>query len=261
MEKTKIILSGACGRLCSVIATLVAERDDCEIVGGVDVVTNATSYPIVTSFGELDTLGIKGDVIIDCSHHTTVGELTEYAKKSSTPTVICTTGHTDDEEIIIKKASEIIPVLKSRNMSLGINLLSELVKKAASVLGADFDIEIVEAHHHNKLDAPSGTALMLADAAREARDESGLETEYVYERQSVRRAREPKEIGISAIRGGTIVGDHSVIFAGSNEVITLSHRAESRDLFATGAIRAALHIVGKPAGFYTMADVIGDALK
>lgn len=261
MEKIRIILSGACGRLCSVIASLAEGRDDCEIIGGVDVLPKDAPYPIVKTFDELDALGVKGDVIIDCSHHTTVGALTEYAKKTSTPAVICTTGHTDDEEIIIKKASEVIPILKSRNMSLGINLLSELVKKAASVLGADFDIEIVEAHHHNKLDAPSGTALMLADAAREARDEGGLETEYVYERQSVRHAREPKEIGISAIRGGTIVGDHSVIFAGSNEVITLSHRAESRDLFATGAIRAALHLAGKPAGFYTMADVIGDALK
>lgn len=261
MEKIRIILSGACGRLCSVIANLTEGRDDCEIVGGVDVIKKTASYPIVSSFDELDALGVKGDVIIDCSNHKVVGALTEYAKKNSTPAVICTTGHTDDEEIIINKASEIIPILKSRNMSLGINLLSELVKKAAYVLGADFDIEIIEAHHHNKLDAPSGTALMLADAAREARDEKGLETEYVCERQSVRKARDSKEIGISSIRGGTIVGDHSVIFAGANEVITLSHHAESRDLFAVGAIRAAIHLIGKPAGFYTMADVIGDAIK
>ena len=258
MKKTKIILSGACGRLCSVIADLVSGRDDCEIVGGVDVIKKDAAYPIVSSFDELD---VKGDVIIDCSYHTTIGNVLGYAKKNGTPAVICTTGHTDDEEILIKETSEIIPVLKSRNMSLGINLLSELVKKASSVLGEDFDIEIVEAHHHNKLDAPSGTALMLADAARDVRDEAGLDTEYVYERQSVRKKRETKEIGISAIRGGPIVGEHSVIIAGTNEVITLSHRAESRDLFAIGAIRAALHIAGKPAGFYTMADVIGDAVK
>ena len=259
MKKTRIILSGARGRLCSVVAQCVSTREDCEIVCGVDVMSAEGPFPIYDSF---DKITETADVIIDCSHHTVVGALTDYALRTGTPVVICTTGHTDTEELIIKKTAEKIPVLKSRNMSLGINLLAELVKKAAGILGEDFDIEIIEAHHRNKLDAPSGTALMLADAAREAREESGLDTEYVYERPSVRQKRGSAEIGISAIRGGTIVGDHSVIFAGESEVITLSHRAESRDLFASGAVRAALYIAKeKSAGLYSMSDVIGDAIK
>ncbi len=259
MNKTKIILSGASGRLCSVIAKLVSERDDCEIICGKDIKESLDGeYPIYDSFDKID---VKGDVIVDCSFHTSVTELIDYALKTGTAVVICTTGHTDDEMELITKASEAIPILKSRNMSLGINLLSELTKKAAAVLGSDYDIEIVEAHHRNKLDAPSGTALMLADAAREARDGCGLETEYVYDRSPVRKKREDREIGISAIRGGTIVGEHSVIFAGTDEVIKLSHSAGSRDLFANGAIRAALYLDGQGKGFYTMANVIGDMIN
>lgn len=254
MEKTKIILSGATGRLCTAIARLCSERDDCEIVCGVDIHVNSESkFPIYTKFDEIKE---KGDVIIDCSHHTLAGAIMDYAKANHLAVVVCTTGHTDDEDALIHGAGAFIPVLKSRNMSLGINLLSELVKKAAAVLGEDFDIEIVEAHHNKKLDAPSGTALMLADAAAEVRDES----EYVYDRHNVRKQRDKREIGISSIRGGTIVGEHSVIFAGQDEVITLSHSAGSRDLFAQGAIRAALWLAGQKKGFYTMADVIGDAL-
>ena len=259
MKKIRIILSGASGRLCSVIARMAGERDDCEVICGVDVSENSGSpFPVYDSF---DKISESADVIIDCSYHTSVGALLEYAIRTNTPAVICTTGHTDDEMELIKKASESIPVLKSRNMSLGINLLTELTKKAASVLGEDFDIEIVEAHHHNKLDAPSGTALMLADAAREARDESGIDSEYVYDRTNVRQKRKSSEIGISSIRGGTIVGEHSVIFAGEDEVITLSHSAGSRNLFASGAIRAALYLVGKGAGYYTIADVISEILN
>lgn len=254
MEKTKIILSGATGRLCTAIARLCSERDDCEIVCGVDIhVSNESKFPIYTKFDEIKE---KGDVIIDCSHHTLAGEIVRYAKENHLAIVVCTTGHTDDEAAVIHEAGETIPVLKSKNMSLGINLLSELVKKAAAALGEDFDIEIVEAHHNKKLDAPSGTALMLADAAAEVRDES----EYVYDRHNVRKQRDKREIGISSIRGGTIVGEHSVIFAGQDEMITLSHSAGSRDLFAQGAIRAALWLAGQKKGFYTMADVIGDAL-
>jgi len=258
MDILKIALSGATGRLCSVIAKIVAQRDDCEIVFGVDIKADPNAgYPIYNSFEEAKE---KVDVIIDCSHHTAVASLLGFAVKNKIPTIICTTGHTDDEEAIIHEASRIIPVLKSRNMSLGINLLSELVKRAASILGEDFDIEIVEAHHNKKLDAPSGTALMLADAAKEARDESNISSEYVFDRHAVRRKRETSEIGISSIRGGTIVGEHAVIFAGNDEVITLSHSAGSRDLFANGAIRAAFYLPGKAAGFYTMTDVIEDIL-
>lgn len=253
MKKTRIILSGASGRLCTVIAKLISERDDCEVVCGVDIVGTA-AFPIYDSF---DKITEEADVVIDCSHHTLAPKLAEYITKTQTAAVVCTTGHTDEEEAAIRKASEAVAVVKSRNMSLGINLLSELAKRAASVLGEDFDVEILEAHHRNKIDAPSGTALMLADAVRDGRDN---ELDYVYERASRREKRRDSEIGISSIRGGTIVGEHSVIFAGNNEVITLSHRAESRDLFATGAIRAAMFVSGKTAGMYTMSDVIAEIL-
>lgn len=254
MKKTKIILSGATGRLCTAIARLCADRADCEIVCGVDINAGSEAkFPIYTNFDEIKE---QGDVIIDCSHHTLAGKIMDYAKANHLAVVVCTTGHTDDEDAVIHEAGGTVPVLKSRNMSLGINLLSELVKKAAAALGEDFDIEIVEAHHNKKLDAPSGTALMLADAAAEVRDES----EYVYDRHSVRKQRSKREIGISSIRGGTIVGEHSVIFAGQDEVITLSHSAGSRDLFAQGAIRAALWLAGQKKGFYTMADVISDSI-
>ncbi|MGN1346375.1 MAG: 4-hydroxy-tetrahydrodipicolinate reductase [Eubacteriales bacterium] len=257
MEKIKIILSGASGRLCTVIAKLAAAREDCEVVCGVDVAETPAPFPIYDSF---DKITEAADVVIDCSHHTTAPKLAEYLLRTGTPAVVCTTGHTEDEERVLRDASEKVAVIKSRNMSLGINLLSELAKRAAAVLGEDFDVEIVEAHHRNKLDAPSGTALMLADAVKEAREEAGRESEYTYERASRREKRGDAEIGISSIRGGTIVGEHSVIFAGPDEVITLSHSAGSRDLFGTGAIRAALFIADKPAGFYTMADVIAEIL-
>ena len=257
MENIKIIISGASGRLCTVIAKLVEGRDDCEVICGVDITGMTAAFPIYDSF---DKITEAADVVIDCSHHTLAPKLADYLVRTNTAAVVCTTGHTDDEERAIREASEKVAVIKSRNMSLGINLLSELVKRAATVLGADFDIEVLEAHHRNKIDAPSGTALMLADAAKEARDAAGLESEYVYERASKREKRGDAEIGISSIRGGTIVGEHSVIFAGNNEVLTLSHSAESRDLFGTGAIRAALFIAGRPAGFYTMSDVIAEIL-
>lgn len=250
-----ILLSGASGRLCSTIAKLAADRDDIAILGGVDVNPVAgASYPIWTSF---DEVAGTPDVIIDCSFHTAVGALLDYATAYHIPTVICTTGHTDEENTQIHEASATIPVLHSRNMSLGINLLMELVKKTAAVLGEEYDIEILEKHHNKKLDAPSGTALMLAEAAEEGR---GSDTTFVYDRHDVRKAREKREIGISSIRGGTIVGEHEVIFAGTDEVITLSHSAGSRDLFAVGAIKAALWLNDKAPGFYTMSDVCRDLL-
>ncbi len=254
MKNTRIILSGASGRLCTVVARMCAAREDCEIVCGVDVAANGNApFPVYSAFSLIKE---EADVIIDCSHHSVAEQLMAYATEKSLAVVVCTTGHTDDEDELIHKSGNSVPVLKSRNMSLGINLLTELVKKAAAALGEEFDIEIVEAHHNKKLDAPSGTALMLADAAAEVRAES----EYVFDRHSVRKQRETREIGISSIRGGTIVGEHSVIFAGQDEVITLSHSAGSRDLFAQGAIRAALWLAEQKKGFYTMADVISDSL-
>jgi len=251
----RILLSGASGRLCSTIGRMAADRDDIEILGGIDLQPAAGSpYPIWQDYSELPAVP---DVIIDCSHHTAVSKLLDYAKTNHVPAVICTTGHTEEETALIHDAADVIPVLHSRNMSLGINLLSELVKKTAMVLGQEYDIEILEMHHNKKLDAPSGTALMLAEAAAEGRDG---ESEFVYDRHAVRKAREKKEIGISSIRGGTIVGEHEVIFAGTDEVIKLSHSAGSRDLFAVGAIKAALYLADRQPGFYTMADVCRDML-
>ncbi|MBQ8523466.1 MAG: 4-hydroxy-tetrahydrodipicolinate reductase [Clostridia bacterium] len=248
MRPLRIILSGCSGRLGTVVARIAAERDDLEIVCGVDL-RGSADFPVKGSFAEVDT---DADVIIDISHHTVIGDVLAYAKAHALPVVICTTGHTDEEDALIKDAAKYVPILKSRNMSLGINLMMELVRRTAATLGEEFDIEIVEAHHNKKLDAPSGTALMLADAARDVREDA----EYIYDRHSVRREREKREIGIHSIRGGTIVGEHSVIFAGRDEVITLSHSAGSRDLFAAGAVKAAIFLKGAKPGYYTMNDVV-----
>lgn len=248
MNPCRILVSGCSGRLGSVISRLAAESAELQVVGGVDRVGNA-EYPIFDSFANVN---VECDVIIDVSHHTVAPALMEYAVAKNIPVVICTTGHTDEEEQIIRDASERIPVLKSRNMSLGINVMMELVRRATAALGDGYDIEVVEAHHSRKLDAPSGTALMLADAAKEVRENA----EYIYDRTPRRQERDKNEIGIHSVRGGTIVGEHSVIFAGLDEVITLSHSAGSRDLFASGAIKAALFVKSASAGFYTMNDVV-----
>lgn len=248
MKPLRIILSGCSGRLGSVVARIASERDDLEIVCGVDLKGSA-DFPVKSSFAEVDA---DADVIIDISHHTVIGDVLDYAKRHALPVVICTTGHTEEEDALIKEASRHVAILKSRNMSLGINLMMELVRRTAATLGEEFDIEIVEAHHNKKLDAPSGTALMLADAARDVREDA----EYIYDRHAVRREREKREIGIHSVRGGTIVGEHSVIFAGCDEVITISHSAGSRDLFATGAVKAAIFLKDAKPGYYTMNDVV-----
>ena len=248
MNPCRILISGCSGRLGSVIAKLAAESRDITVVAGVDRVGDA-SFPIFSDFSKVD---VQCDVIVDVSHHTVAPALMEYAVANNVPVVVCTTGHTEEEDAIIRDAAKKIPVLKSRNMSLGINVMMELVRRAAAALGDGYDIEVVEAHHSKKLDAPSGTALMLADAAKEVREDA----EYVYDRTPRRQERDKKEIGIHSVRGGTIVGEHSVIFAGLDEVITLSHSAGSRDLFASGAIKAALFVKNASAGFYTMSDVV-----
>lgn len=248
MKPLRIILSGCSGRLGSVVARIASERDDLEIVCGVDLKGSA-DFPVKKSFADVDA---DADVVIDISHHTVIGDVLDYAKRHALPVVICTTGHTEEEDALIKEASRHVAILKSRNMSLGINLMMELVRRTAATLGEEFDIEIVEAHHNKKLDAPSGTALMLADAARDVR----ANAEYIYDRHAVRREREKREIGIHSVRGGTIVGEHSVIFAGCDEVITISHSAGSRDLFATGAVKAAIFLKDAKPGYYTMNDVV-----
>jgi 4-hydroxy-tetrahydrodipicolinate reductase len=249
----KIVVSGCGGRLGSAIVQRIARRDDCTVIAGVDIAAETVSarydFPVYPS---VDRLAETADVIIDCSHHTAVIPLLAYCTAKHIPAVIATTGHTEEEITAIREASARIPVLYSRNMSLGINLLLDLVQRAAAILGEEYDVEIVEAHHNKKLDAPSGTALMLADAIRDVREES----EYVYDRHSVRRERGAQEIGVHSVRGGTIVGEHEVIFAGTDEVIRISHSAYSRDVFATGAVRAALFAADAAPGMYSMKEML-----
>lgn len=250
---TNILLCGCGGRMGAAVAALVNNRDDSKIVAGIDVnlssVAQASGFPVYSDISEFSG---KADVIVDFSHHSALPHLIKYATANSVPLVICTTGHTEEELEAMREASHQIPVFFSGNMSIGINLLVALCKKASEALGTAFDVEIIEKHHNKKLDAPSGTALMIADAIKSTRNE----TEYVYDRHSVRRQRDSKEIGIHSIRGGTIVGEHEVVFAGNNEMLTISHTAMSREIFAAGAVRAAEYIIGKTAGMYDMSDVI-----
>ena len=197
---------------------------------------------------------VEADAVIDFSHPSALAPLLEMCQARNLPVVLATTGYDQQQLEAISEAATHIPVFRSANMSLGVNVLLDLVKKAASVLGLDYDVEIVERHHHRKVDAPSGTALMIADAAASALP---YEPEYVYDRHNVRQPRGPHEIGISAVRGGTIVGDHTVIFAGRDEVIELSHHAASREVFASGAVRAAKFLTGVQApGLYDMSYLV-----
>jgi len=249
---TRIIMHGASGYMGKVISDLCQADADAEVVAGVDVNTEADRpYPIYKS---LDEVKEEADVIIDFSHVSAIDGMLSFCEKTKMPVVLCTTGLSEEQLQKVTELSKKSAVLKSANMSLGINTLMELLKKAAAVFApAGFDIEIVEKHHNRKLDAPSGTALALADSVNDA---LGNEYEYVYDRSNRREKRPEKEIGISAVRGGTIVGDHDVIFAGTDEVITFSHTAYSRSVFAKGAIEAAKFLKGKTEGFYDMADVI-----
>lgn len=193
-------------------------------------------------------------MIVDFSNVSATGHLLEYCRRTRTPVVICTTGHSEEQLALIRETAKEIPVFRSGNMSLGINLMMEVLKKCASVLGADFDVEIIEKHHNQKLDAPSGTALMLADAVNEALP---YDAEYVYDRHERREKRPAHEIGIHTIRGGTIVGEHSVIFSGRDEIIEIKHNANSREVFAAGAVNAAAFLARQTGpGLYNMSDVI-----
>lgn len=248
-----ILLCGCGGRMGAAFTAAAGAAGD-RVIAGIDINPAADStYPV---FSSPDEFTGKADVIVDFSHHSALAGLLSYAERTGTPIVVCTTGHSDEEIAMMHEAAKTVPVFFSRNMSLGINLLISLCRKAAATLGLDFDVEIIEKHHNKKLDAPSGTALMLADAIKET-DESAPRT-YVYDRHAVRRARERGEIGLHAVRGGTIVGEHEVLFAGKDEVVTLSHSATSREVFATGAMRAAHYMAGKPAGFYNMDNVLAE---
>ena len=249
---TKIIMLGCNGRMGQMITDIVSQDNEAEIVAGIDLVNNRENdYPVFTDIKDCD---IAADAIIDFSASNGFEERMDYAVEKQIPIIVCSTGLSDEQMTYLVEASKKVAVLKSANMSLGINLLMKLVKEAAMNLAENgFDIEIVEKHHNQKLDAPSGTALALADSINDAMEER---YEYVYDRSKVRRKRGKNELGISAVRGGSIVGDHDVIFAGTDEVITLSHTAYSRAVFAKGSVAAAKFIKGKAAGLYDMADVL-----
>ena len=250
---TKVIMHGCNGKMGQMITNIVNEDPEIEIVAGVDFLNqNSDKYPVFKTIQECD---ITADAVIDFSTAVAVDGLLDYCVEKQIPCVLCTTGLSKEQLEKVEEAAKKVAVLKSANMSLGINVLLKLLKEAAATFNeAGFDIEIVEKHHNQKIDAPSGTALALADSINE---EFNNEFEYVYDRSQVREKRSKKEIGISAVRGGTIVGDHDVIFAGTDEVITFSHRAYSKAVFAKGAVQAAKFLKGKPAGKYDMSDVIG----
>lgn len=249
---TKIIMLGCNGRMGRMITDMVKQDDECTIVAGIDIVDNRDNgYPVYTKLADCD---VEADAIIDFTSATDFESRMDYAVDKQIPIIECSTGLSEEQMDYLKKASEKVAVLKSANMSLGINLLMKLLKEAAVKLAGDgFDVEIVEKHHNQKLDAPSGTALALADSINEAMDDR---YEYIYDRSQVRQKRDKKELGISAVRGGTIVGEHEVIFAGTDEVITFKHTAYSRAVFAKGSITAAKYLKGKAAGLYDMSDVL-----
>ncbi len=248
----RIILRGCGGRMGKMIGEIVSEKPEVKIVAGIDISDCKLDYPV---YKELADVREEADVLVDFSTSIGVEKLIEDAISRNIPCVLCSTGYTPEQLAVIDSASSKIAVFRSANMSLGINIITKLLKQAAVILGNEgFDIEIVEKHHKKKLDAPSGTALMLADAMNEALDNAN---EYVYDRTGRKMTRPKNEIGISAVRGGTIVGEHEVIFAGTDEVIEIKHQAASRAVFAKGAVAAAEFICGKPAGKYSMDDVIG----
>lgn len=248
----RIIMNGCCGHMGRVITNIVAADENAQIVAGVDPAGCAMEYPVFTA---IEDCGIEADVLIDFSSFKAVDAVIDYCTAKKLPLVECTTGLTPEQIGRLQEMSRSVAVLRSANMSLGINTLLKLLSAAAKVLApAGFDMEIVEKHHNLKKDAPSGTALALADCLKEA---CGNEHNYVYDRTARHEARDAKEIGISAVRGGNIVGEHEVIFAGTDEVIEFKHTAYSKAVFGKGAVEAGKFLAGKPAGMYDMQDVIG----
>lgn len=249
----KVIMHGCNGHMGQVVSAMAAADPEVEIVAGIDLVDNRENgYPVFTDIWSCQT---EADVVIDFCSAKATDVLLEYCADRKLPVVLCTTGLSEEQLKKVEDTSKKVAVLKSANMSLGINLLMKLVKEAAQTLAAaGFDMEIVEKHHRLKVDAPSGTALALADSINEGLDQA---YHYIYDRSQRREKRDPKEIGISAVRGGTIVGEHDVIFAGEDEVITFQHTAYSKNIFAKGAIQAAKYLAGKEPGWYQMSDVIG----
>lgn len=248
---TRIILNGCNGKMGQVITNIVENDPNCTIVAGIDIADICNNpYPVYTNPANLHE---DADVIVDFSHPSAFDGILSLAKRTNTPLIAATTGLSDEQHTELLSASKSIPVFFSANMSLGINLLTELAKKAAALLEGSFDIEILEKHHNQKIDAPSGTALMLADEINEALDN---DMAYMYDRHSVRKKRDKNEIGIHAVRGGTIVGEHEVLFAGNDEMLSITHKATSKQIFATGAIVAAKFLNAKENGMYSMKDVL-----
>ena len=248
---TNIAICGANGKMGRVIYDCVSNRSDCKIIAGIDINTEKyADFDIHTTPFDMPN---KPDVIIDYSHPASLENLLSYCKMNGVALVLATTGFNDEQIEKIHASSEQIPLFFTFNMSLGINLLVELAKKATALLSNDFDIEIIEKHHNQKIDAPSGTAIMLANAINETADNK---YRFVYDRHSQRQKRDANELGIHTVRGGTIVGEHEVIFAGRDEVITLSHSAYSKEVFAVGSINAAIFLKDKPAGMYSMKNLI-----
>lgn len=248
---TKVILSGCCGKMGAAVTKAVSDRDDIQIVAGVDIFeSDSLPYPVFSSINEVPC---EADVIVDFSNPSALNGILEFSKAKKIPAVLCATGHTDEQNKMIEQTSETVAMFRSGNMSLGINLISELAKAAAKVLGQSFDVEIVEAHHNLKLDAPSGTAIMLEKAVEEGLDYT---PELTYDRHSRSQKRDKHEIGMHSIRGGTIVGEHEIIFAGNDEIVKISHTALSKNVFAVGAVNAAVYMKDKTSGMYNMSDVI-----
>ena len=247
----RILLNGALGKMGQAVQACVNERDDAVITAGVDIAQGDRAYPVYSCFVDVHE---KADVIIDFSNPAVLDDLLSYALAHHTPVIICTTGFSDEQVEKIKAASQEIPVFYSGNMSLGINMLIALSKVAAKILSPTFDVEIIEKHHNLKLDAPSGTANMIADAITEVMGD----TQYVYDRHAYRKRRDHNEIGIHSLRGGTIVGEHEVVFAGHDEVLSIKHQAQSKGVFAAGAVNAAVFLKDKQAGLYDMSDLLNN---
>lgn len=248
----KVILSGCNGKMGQVICRMLQDDETVRVVCGIDLSpAEQNGFPVVSRPSEVT---VEADILIDFSHFSALDPLLEFALKTKTPVVVATTGLSREQKDRLAAASKDIPVFFSPNMSLGVSLIIEIAQKAAQVLERGFDIEIIEKHHSQKLDAPSGTALLIADAINEA---LSSKKEYVYDRHSSHRKRGTQELGIHTLRGGTIVGEHSVIFAGADEIIEIKHTAASREIFASGAVSAAKFLAGKSAGLYTMRDLVG----
>ncbi len=247
-----IILVGCNGKMGQVISRIALDDPQVRISCGIDISgEKKNDFPVYTEFNDQ----VKGDVIIDFSHPSALAGTLEYSKKTGTPAIVATTGLSQEQKQELTETAKEAPIFFSANMSLGVNLIIQLASRAAQLLEDNFDIEIIEKHHNQKIDAPSGTALAIADAINQV---CKADNEYIYDRHNVRKKRGKHEIGLHSLRGGTIVGEHSVIFAGQDEVVEIKHQATSKEVFAVGAVKAAKFMIGKPAGLYDMQSLVAE---